>query len=345
MDPPAQDPTTSEAPARIERLVAVMGTSLSMEIEAADRGAALAASEAAVRAIEAAEQRLSTWRPESELSQLNAAGARSISAPLAAELGQALGWARLTGGAFDPTVGPLVEAYGLRSGGRRPSAEELAAALARVGHQRLKLDGDLASLAPGTQLEEGAFGKGAGLDAARAALVGAGARGTLSLGGQVLRIGGSGPALLPLAHPDRRGEAVCEVELGPNESMATSACGVRPLEAPTEAPPESDGTQLSHILDPRSGLPAPAFGSVTVIAPSALTADALSTAAFVLGPEAALEQAARWPGVEVLVLTRASAGAGLALTHTPGLDGRVHRISPSATSPAPGEPAAGESKR
>jgi thiamine biosynthesis lipoprotein len=105
-----------------------MGTHLGIEVTAPTRAAALAASEAAVRAIEAVEVRLSTWTDASELARLNAAPVGqpvALSPELAADLALAREVWRDTDGAFDPGVGALVRAFGLRDGGREPAAGEL----------------------------------------------------------------------------------------------------------------------------------------------------------------------------------------------------------------------------
>src|SRR5262245_2042824 len=129
---PAQDP----APATVERHLVSMGTDLALEVTAPTRDQALAASEAAVRAIEAVEARLSTWRDDSELARLNAAPAGqpfALSPELERDLEQARDLWRATDGLFDPGVGALVRAFGLRAGGRTPSEEELARAKAAGG--------------------------------------------------------------------------------------------------------------------------------------------------------------------------------------------------------------------
>jgi len=79
-----------------------------------------------------------------------------------------------------------------------------------------------------------------------------------------------------------------------------------------------DGRRVGHVLDPRSGAPVPAWGSVTVVAADPLAADALSTALFVLGPEAGLAWAMRHDGVEALFLVTGS--EGVRARWTPGLD-------------------------
>jgi thiamine biosynthesis lipoprotein len=305
-----------EAPAaeRIERHLVAMGTGLGIEVEAADRAQALEASERAVRAIEAAEARLSTWRPDSELQRLNRTPPREVltlSAELAAELRAALDLSRATGGAFDPTCGAWVDAYDLRGIGRWPDSVRRASAAASSGLRLFELEGNRASRRHGSlRLEEGGWGKGAGLDAALAALAeGPTQAARLDFGGQ-LAFAGSEPRRVVLADPRARDRAAVELHFpAATVSVATSAVGERLL--------NPDGRPLGHLLDPRSGLPAPDFGSLSVGAATALAADALSTGLYVLGPDAALAHAAAHPGVEVVVLE--VRGDTLHLRHTSGV--------------------------
>lgn len=308
--PAAAAPDAHEAPeasvarvasvTRVERAVAAMGTVLSLEVEAPDRPTALAASEAAVRAVEAVEARLSTWTEESELARLNRAPVGApveLSPELASDLARASELHRLTAGAFDPTLGALVQAWGLRSGGRIPSANELAAARAACGLDGLELTGSTARrLRPGLMLEEGGFGKGVGLDAALVALRDAGAHAALlDLGGQVALLPGGAPRWIGIAHPRERDTVVLEalVDAG---SLSTSGNSERGLVV--------GGETVGHLLDPRTGRPAPDFGSLTVWASDATRADALSKL-FVLGPQGALEWAARHDDALVVVVEQA----------------------------------------
>ena len=308
----------------VERHLAAMGTSLTLEVSAPDRSRALSASERAVRAIEATERRLSTWREDSELAHLNAASpgeAVEIGPALALELAAARRLHVSTEGAFDPGVGALVDAWDLRGKGRIPAAGELAAALEAGGLETLDWTALPSSGARVTRrsasmrLEEGAFGKGAGLDRALEELRAAGVVDAfVDLGGQVavLTSPGGSARRAPLAHPDRRDLAVVEVRLTTG-SLATSGNSERGVLI--------DGRSVGHLLDPRTGRPAPDFGSLTVWAPSALDADALSTGLYVMGPDAALTFAAAREDLEVLVLERTA--AGLRARRTPGLDARA----------------------
>ncbi len=283
------------------RLIGAMGTELHVEVAAADRATALRASEAAIRAIEAAEARLSTWRSDTELARLNALAvgqSTELSAELAAELAAAWACAARTHSAFDPTVAPLTAAWGLRHGGQWPDDRTLSEARARVGIEGLSLNGRCAIKRRDVAVDEGGFGKGAALDHAVAAGVAAGARElTLNFGGQVSHVGPG--RWIPLADPTDRRRTAVEVYLD-GRALATSGNSERGVTL--------NGHRVGHLLDPRSGMPAPDVGSVSVLAPSAIEADCLATGLYVLGPEAALHYAATTPGVDVVVLTRGPDG-------------------------------------
>ncbi|HET6983393.1 MAG TPA: FAD:protein FMN transferase [Myxococcaceae bacterium] len=263
---------TGSAPARLERSVYAMGTRLSIDAEGPSDEALRTATEAAFRESERIEAACSTWRPDSSWSRLNRAGGAEV--PLDREwlelLSTILDFNRKADGAFDPVLGALLQAWGTRTGGRTPSAEELARARAASGARLLSLDlpRGVARLGhPGAAVEEGGFLKGYALDRMARVLLAAGVRdAVLDFGGQLLVVGR--PRSVSLAAPDDRHRATLSFLLGPGSlsSSGTSEHG-------------------RHILDPKSGVPSPAWGSVSVVAPDGLTADVLSTALYVMGPE------------------------------------------------------------
>jgi thiamine biosynthesis lipoprotein len=313
----------SAPPVRIERQVGAMGTTLGLVLEAPTRAQALAASEAALTAVEEVEARLSSWRPHSELSRLNRAkvGVPFEASPeLVRDLERAFAWRETSTGAFDPAILALIHAWDLRGDGRRPSPSELAAARANSGPLAFELDGDahVLRLSQGAGLDTGAFGKGAGLDAALESLRAAGIRhARLDFGGQIAVLAEEQPHTLAIAAPDDRARGVLALDLHEG-SAATSGNSERHVMV--------DGERLGHLLDPRSGMPAPDFGSVTVRCPSAFDADCLATSLFVLGPEAALELATRLPEVEIVLLTRRH--GSLRARATAGLRGHLHTLDP-----------------
>lgn len=298
----------------LERELAMMGTWLRMTITADTREAALAASESALRALDAAATRLSTWRADTELARLNRAPVGQpfvLSPELAAELAAASRWVDATGGAFDPAIGALVEAWGLRSGGRVPDVTERAAALRASGlREKLELRAhEAVRRAAGLRIDEGGFGKGAGLDAAVRALATAPIeRAVLDLGGQLALAGQGEPLMFAIADPRDRERPVLEIPLAAG-SLSTSGNSERGI--------IRDGAPIGHLLDPRRGVPAADFGSLTVVAGRALDADCLSTGLYVLGPDSALAWASRHPGIEVVVIEEVA--GRLRARATPGL--------------------------
>jgi thiamine biosynthesis lipoprotein len=304
--------------ARVERRVVAMGTWLSISVGGEDRAAALAASERAVREIQRIEAMLSTWVEDSELARLNRSPVLQpfpISPELRAILAQAQGHWRDTGGAFDPGIGGLIRAWDLRGEGRRPEQGEISSAIEGGGLAALELSPEGAIRRHERLcLEEGGFGKGAGLDAAIAAIASAGAReAVLDLGGQVAVLGAK--VRLAVADPDRRDRVVAEIEIE-HGSLSTTGNSERGVAV--------EGERLSHVLDPRTGNPASDFGSLTVWCASAMAADCLSTGLYVMGPDAALAWARDRAGIEVLVLERA--GDGLHARATDGLKSKLRLV-------------------
>jgi len=316
------------AGATVERVVVAMGTSLVMTVTAPTRMQALQASEAAVQAIEVVDARLSTWRDDSELARLNRSPVwrgMGLSGALLRDLQTARRWSRKTGRAFDPGVGALVDLYGLRTGGSWPSDQDVWACLPHSSIQELWVIRNSATRRKERlRIEEGGFGKGAGLDAAARAVLSAGAiSATFDFGGQVLHVGEQQSLRVHrIADPRDRVTPAVAVRVG-NGSLATTANSERRLQA--------SGRDFGHILDPRTGRPAADFGSVTVFAETAFAADCLSTALFVMGPEAALVWAEQHDGIEALVIEHhgdTPRPPPLTARMTSGLRGRVSTLSP-----------------
>jgi thiamine biosynthesis lipoprotein len=187
-------------------------------------------------------------------------------------------WHRATGGAFDPAVGSLIEAWGLREGGRSPSPAALAQARGDAGLEHLVVRPDPCRVVRRRPviLDAGGFGKGEAIDrVVETVLANQAGEWMMDLGGQIAADAGGGePWGVALAHPRRRDEAALELRLETG-SLATSGGSVRDLEV--------RGRTVGHILDPRTGRPVSRSAAVTVWHESALAADVLSTALYVMG--------------------------------------------------------------
>lgn len=300
-------------PAPLERTAYVMGTQLTLRICAENAEAGLRLSEQAFAEVRRLEAVLSSWTGSSEVGRINGAAGGSrvaVSEELYGLLEEAQGWVRATGGAFDPAIGGLIDVWGLRGGGRVPTPDQLAQARTVSGWQLLKLcpAREIVRGPEGWWLDTGAFGKGAALRNAAALLQrSAVLSAELDFGGQLLMLGRARE--VAVADPRQRDRGAMSL-LVRDASVSTSSQSERYM--------ESNGERYGHIVDPRTGRPVAAWGSVTVVASDAMTADALSTALFVMGPRAAEAWARDRSDVGVLILEntngapRASWNAALA---------------------------------
>jgi len=309
---PGADPAAASAAATapVERARFLMGTRLVIE---ASGPRAEESIDRAFGEVERLDQVLSNWRDDSEIALLNRAaaeGAVTCSADLFGAVAGSLTWAEKTDGAFDPTVEPLVRRLGLRGdeGRLRGAAPEAPQGPGPdpIGWRLVEIRPDAKSvrfLAPGVGIDFGGIGKGIALDAAAGILKGAGVSAArLDFGGQVL-VFGRGPDdggwIIGLSDPRDRDHLVGTFVLRAG-SIATSGNSERAAGGP-------DGPR-SHLLDPRLGAAARFDGSLTVVAPDATSADALSTALFVMGPDRGLAYAADHR-LDVLYLRRDRDGA------------------------------------
>jgi len=241
---------------------------------------------------------LSSWDPASEVSQLNARagrGAQSVSADLASVAEESAGLCTATGGAFDPSVGPLLRVWGFYTGSpQKPPPAIGVAAAAHVGCGRVSVQRDARSIAleEGAELDFGGIGKGYAVDRALAILSARGVtRAKLDFGSSSFGFVGGMPEGWPIvvADPRDRDRPLFSLRISKG-AVSTSSQRERSFEI--------GGHRYGHIFDPRTGRPAESrLLSVTVIAPQGSTADGLSTALFVMGATEGQRVAAGAPGV------------------------------------------------
>ena len=276
---------------RVERQAYLMGTRARLVTVAPDRATGLQRLDRMLAALERTERELSTWDETTPLSRLNrhpVAHPWRASPPLCDLFRELFRWHRETEGAFDPGVGSLIEAWGIRHGGRLPSPRVVEAATERAGLRHFAFRADVCTvtrLADAT-LDAGAFGKGAALDrVAREEHTRHDTPWMIDLGGQVAVSEVFAPDgwSVAVAHPIDRDEVAFELRL---------TAGSLAVSGGFERDQWVEGEWVGHILDPHTGQPVNRSASVVVWHPRALVADVLATALYVMGVDEGFSWAA-----------------------------------------------------
>ena len=280
--------------------------------------------------VDALEDQMSIFRPDSEVSRINrtaAAGLVEVEPRLFELLQLALRIHGETDGTFDVTSAGLSEAWGFaRREGAVPDEEQLAEALRHVGSHLVQLDPERRTvrfLQEGVQLNLGGIGKGYALDRCAEKLLAAGVNDFLIHGGNSSVLArGSQMSIedgstrdagrgweVGVRHPIRPDRRLSEMQLC-DRSLATSGSWAQSF--------VYQGRRYGHVLDPRTGRPAEGILSATAVAPSAAEADALSTAFYVMGSAAASDFCGRRPAVSAILACPVRHSGGVEV-HTAGL--------------------------
>ena len=279
-----------------------------------DRNAARAAADAALDKIQAIEALASTYQPRSEISQLsnlNPGSPRDLSPQMYTVFERSLYYSRLTNGAFDITVGPLMDLW--RTAAQRstpPTSDQIATALKAVGYRNISLDHQASTITfsqPHMSITLDAIVKGYAADLALGAIRQAGATAALvDLGGDIVCFGQPPSRLawnIAIQNPFKPATAVMDTSPGSTLSTIALTDAAVATSGNYQRTFSIQGRAYSQILDPRTGQPVTQAPSVTVIAPTAADADALATACSVLPVSQALQLINRIPNTEALLIT------------------------------------------
>jgi len=248
------------------------------------------------------EDLLSKYRPESEISRLNRAGKLQVSAETFALLKTCKEFSAATDGAFDVSVGALVDLWGFTDKKFRvPSEQEIAAALAKVGSDKIILNESGTTVefsSPGLKIDLGAVAKGYAVDRSIEKIKQAGINSCLiNAGGQVYCLGNNRGRPWKVAIKNPRGRGVVGFLELHDAAVATSGDYEQFFTAQNK--------RYAHILDPRTGYPAQkAVQAVTVTADSGLTADVLATAVCVVGQDEGQALVKKYAGARIESLIR-----------------------------------------
>jgi thiamine biosynthesis lipoprotein len=283
----------------VRRTSLALGTHVTMLALHASLGTAERALSAAFDELERVERSMSLYRPDSDISRLNRAGFLERPHPyLLSVLLRARQISIWSDGAFDVTVQPLWELYaGALEHGSLPDHAAIAATRARVDYRRIEMTPERVRLRPGTAITLNGIAQGFAADRALAAMRAHGIEHALVDAGELGALGHKGPGapwIAGIRHP-RRPDML--LGSGPLDGRCMATSGDYEMSFTADH-------SCNHIFNPATGRSPRALSSVTVLARSGMDADALSTAAFVLGPEPGVRLLKRWPDADALFVLK-----------------------------------------
>jgi thiamine biosynthesis lipoprotein len=291
--------TATRAAVRVAETQPLMGVAWTITVFAVDRAEGRRAIAAGFAEAGRIERLLSDYDPASELSRLSAAAPTAVPLRVGDDLWAVLERAdeihRLTDGAFDITVGPLTSLWRQsRRSGHLPRSDKLAAAREAVGGSLLVLDPVAHTVAltrTGMRLDPGGIGMGYAADRVLAVL--------REHGIESAMVDASGDVVVSGPPPGTNGWRIQVAGMPGTDDGGGLVLRDAAVTTSGDANQfiEIDGRRYSHIVDPRTGLGVDGPAAVTVIAADGITADAVATAASVLGPDAGPATIARFPGV------------------------------------------------
>jgi thiamine biosynthesis lipoprotein len=292
----------------------LMGTRVSVELWADDEVRGRALVEDVMNEYRRLDNGMSTYKPDSEISRVNATAAGGpvvIGDELFSLVERSLELSEVSGGAFDITYDSVGYLYDFRAR-QRPSDAEISEKLPAVDYRHVKLDPQRRTIAfgvAGVRINLGGIAKGYVVQRAADMLRARGVRhALLNAGGDTRVIGDrrGQPWIVGIRHPRVDGQVVTRLPLV-DEAISTSGDYERFF--------EEDGRRYHHIINPTTGRPTEGILTVTVIGPDGTLTDGLDTAIFVLGAERGLELIERYPEYEAIIVDAAgkvSYSSGLA---------------------------------
>ena len=318
------------APSKLIHTSKAMGTSVQITIWTDDEALAASASTAAFAEMERLDRMMTTWLPDSEVSQINTGAgtaAVKVSDETFAVIARAVEVSRASRGLFDITVGAYAGLWKFDEDmdGTLPDPKEIAARKKLVNWKDIVLDKRRHTVRlrkKGMKITLGGIAKGYAVDKAAHVLLDAGLSDfILQVGGDMYVSGAKGAKPWVVGIRDPRGTRDQSFAVAPVEDHAFSTSG------DYERGFVKDGVRYHHILDPRTAQPARATRSVTVYAKDAFTADAWSKVLFILGAKEAMPLVEKLPDFEAVFVD-----ADNTVHLSSGLEGKLKILTP----PTPG---------
>jgi thiamine biosynthesis lipoprotein len=298
--------TLAAAPARAEwfqREEAIMGTRIEVQLWSDDPIRAVNAIDAVMADMRRTDELMSTYKPESQLSQVNAHAYErpvQVDADIIDVVLKAQHYSELSNGAFDITYASVGYLYDYRAH-QHPTDAQIQAALPGVDYRSLQVDPQARTirfLKPGMRIDLGGIAKGWSVDRGIEILREAGIEHAMvNAGGDTALLGDrrGKPWIVGIRDPRQDGKVVARIPLQ-DEAISTSGDYERYF--------EEDGVRYHHILVPGTGKSPDAVRSVTVIGANATHTDGLTKTVFILGVERGMEFVRRVGGIEAVIVDR-----------------------------------------
>jgi FAD:protein FMN transferase len=282
---------------------AIMGTSVGVELWADDPALAERAMSAVIAEMRRTDELMSTYKPESQISRVNAEAALHpvrVDPEIADVVEKALGYSKLSGGAFDITYASVGYLYDFRHH-QHPDDAAIAKALPGVDYRAVVVDHEHSTirfLKNGTRIDLGGIAKGYTVDRCVEILKGMGIENAMVNAGGDTRLLGDRrgrPWIVGIRDPREKGKVVTRLPLE-NEAISTSGDYERFF--------IENGVRYHHILVPGTGRPADAVRSVTIVASNATLTEGLTKSVFVLGVERGMALIAKLDDVDAIVVDK-----------------------------------------
>jgi thiamine biosynthesis lipoprotein len=296
---------TAWATARAEwiyRDAPIMGTRCDVELWTEDRLKGEAAMSAVFDELRRIDNEFSTFKPQSEVSQVNDLAAKApmrISKELFDLIETSIDYSKLTRGTFDITYASVGYMYNYPDH-IRPTEAQIAAALPESNYRHIHLDHAAQTIFfdhPGVRIDFGGIGKGYAVDRGIAVLQKLGfTRAMVNAGGDSRIIGDrfGKPWIIGIRDPDDRNRTILKIPLS-DTAFSTSGDYERFF--------DEGGVRYHHILDPRTGKSPHVVRSVTIIGPYATRTDALTKSVFVMGVKEGLDFINTLPDIDAVAIT------------------------------------------
>jgi len=306
-------------------------------VQCANPGTAPQARDFAQTVFDEINAELSAWSDDSVLGHVNRAAGTPEAVPIPSHFEKVLRYALTlsaeSDGAFNPLIGPVMKVWGFNGASPRPMTpgdKELRAATALTDWRTIEFISQTNGIAlrlptSGMQLDLGAIAKGYAVDVAWERLkAGAQTNLLIDLGGNLRALGEAAPGRggwrTGVRNPFEAGALMGLFLMRDGEAVATSGNYERFVEI--------EGIRYAHIMNPHTGAPVTGMAGTTVVAPTAMEADALSTTLFVLGPQKGTELLRRHPRCDALWIP--DTPDHLTVIATPGMAARLKPVGQAA---------------